>query len=146
MIAAGAWFFVVAIWPPEMDFTDAPIPVPSETHLVTPPPFPQAGLPPLQPEGRTAEGGASEQELTMSSEVKLTESRIEVRPPPVPPATEYRTNGDTSAMPGSNLVHQASPTSSADAASDGQDSKPLIEASVHDSSTAERKLRLRLVV
>jgi hypothetical protein len=49
-----------------------------------------------------------------------------------------RASGETSAMPGSNSVHPASPRSSADAASDGQDAKPLIErerpfvaASVH---------------
>jgi hypothetical protein len=141
MMAAGAGFFVVAIWPPEMDFADAPTPVPSETHLVIPPPFPEAGLPPIQPKGRTAEGGSSEQVLTVSSKDKLTESGIEVTPPQALPATEYRTKGDTSAMPGSNSLHQASPRSSADAASDGQDSKPLIEgerplvaASVHVSS------------
>jgi hypothetical protein len=135
IIAAGAGFFVVAIWPPEMDFTDAPIPVPSETHLVTPPPFPQAGLPPIQPKG-TAEGGASDGDTSA-----MPGSNLVHQASPRSSADAASDGQDSklieatsSTMPGSNLVHQASPRSSAGAASDGQDSKPLIEASVHDSS------------
>jgi hypothetical protein len=120
MIMAGVGFFVafvVAIWPPEIDFAVTPIAVPSETRLATPLPL----LPPMQLNGRTAESGSSE---PMSSEDKLTKSGIEVSPPQALPATEYRTKGDTSAMPGSNSVHQASPRSSADAALEALGSEP----------------------
>jgi hypothetical protein len=174
-LVAGAWFVVAGSWPPGMDFAEAPIPVPTETRPATPSPLPQTVPQPIQPNGRTAEGGSSEQELTMSSEDKLTESGIplptetrpatltplpqavlqpiqpksrtaeggssergltmssedkltesgiEVRPPQVLPATEYRTKGETSGVAGSNSVHQASPSSSADAALDALASEP----------------------
>jgi hypothetical protein len=129
MIAAGAGCFVVAIWPPEMDFADAPTPMPSEARLVTPSPLAQTVLPPMQLKGHTSESEslAQKPKLTMSSEDKLTESGNEGRSPQALPATEYRTTGDTSAMSGSSSVHQTSPNSSADAALKLLDSAPPIE-------------------
>jgi hypothetical protein len=138
---AAAWtgYFVVATWPPAADFTDSPVRASSEHRLVTPP-SPQAAL--LELKG-LAPGSEAEHDprLTMPSENKLTESGIEGRSPQILPATEYTAKGETIAMPGSNSVHAASPRSSADAASDGQDTKPLIArerpfvaASVHDST------------
>ena len=118
LIAAGAGFLVLATRP------DAPTPVPSETRLDTPSP-PQA----VVKGGASAESEFSEQEvkLTMSSEDKLTKSETEGRSPQAPPAPEYRTTGDTSAMPGSNSVDQSSSSRSADAAIEAHDSAPPIE-------------------
>ena len=109
-------------WSPKKDFANASIPVPNETQLVTPSPLPQAVLPRMQLKSRTVENESSKQEskLMMPSEDKLTTSGIEGRSP----ATEYRTKGDTTAMPGSNSVHQALPNSSADAALEPHDSRP----------------------
>jgi hypothetical protein len=67
---------------------------------------------------------------------------IEARLPQTSSATEYRaTTGESNATPGSSSVHQASSKSSADAALDVHDTKPLIErerpvypASVHVST------------
>jgi hypothetical protein len=89
------------------------------------PPSPQAALLELK---SVAAGTEAENDprLTMPSENKLTESGIEGRSPQILPATEYTAMGQTIAMPGSNWVHAASPRSSADAVSDGQDTKPLI--------------------
>jgi hypothetical protein len=113
-------------WSPEKDFANASIPVPNKTQLVTPSPLPQAVLPRMQLKSRTVENESSQQEskLMMSSEGKLTTSGIEGRSPQALPATEYRTKGDTTAMLGSNSVHQALPSSSADAALEPHDSKP----------------------
>jgi hypothetical protein len=140
VIVLGVGFFVVAIWPPEIDFAVAPILVPSETRLATHSPLPQAVLQPIQLNGRTAESESSEQEpkLTMSSEDKLTKSETEGRSPQALSTTEYRTKGDTTAMPGSNLVQHASPTSSADAAREARDAeereRQFFAAGVHDST------------
>jgi hypothetical protein len=140
MIVAGVGFLVVAIWPPEIDFAVAPILVPSETRLATHSPLPQAVLQPIQLNGRTAESESSEQEpkLTMSSEDKLTKSETEGRSPQALSTTEYRTKGDTTAMPGSNSVQHASPTSSADAAREARDAeereRQFFAAGVHDST------------
>jgi hypothetical protein len=100
-------------WSPEKDFVNASIPVPNETQLVTPSRLPQAVLPRMQLKSPTVENESSEQEtkLMMSLEDKLTTSGIEGRSPQALPATEYRTKGDTTAMPGSNSVHQALPSS-----------------------------------
>jgi hypothetical protein len=117
--------------------------VPSETRLVTPSPLPQAVLPPIRLKSGTAESDspAQERKLTISSEDKLTESGDNRRSPQALPAAEHRATSDTSAIPGSNSVHQASPTSSADAAREAHDDKPLIArerqffaAGVHDST------------
>jgi hypothetical protein len=118
LIAASAGCFLIAIWPPETDFTDNP--VPSETRLSQ---LPQAGLAPIPLKGRTAESDSSEQELKlrMSSEDKPTESGQVV------PATESMTKGDANATPASKSVVQASPSSSADPALEALDSEPPIE-------------------
>jgi hypothetical protein len=127
MVAGGAGCFVAAIWLPEMNFTDAPIPVPSEARLL-PSPLPQAFLQPSK--GAETEPSEQEPKLTIPSEDKLTKSGIEGRSSQALPATDS-TTGDTSAMSGSNSVHQASPTSSADAALEALDSEPPIERKRH---------------
>jgi hypothetical protein len=111
-------------WSPEKDFANASIPVPNKTKLVTPSPLPQTVLPRMQLKSRTVENESSRQESKLSSEGKLTTSAIEGRSPQALPATKYRTKGDTTAMPGSNSVHQALPSSSADAALELHDSRP----------------------
>jgi hypothetical protein len=119
---AAAWtvYFVLASWPPAMDFAVAPSSASSETQFVPLSPLPQAIL----PSGGEA---APEPQLTMLSEDKPTKNGIEARSSETLPASDYRATGQTSAMPGSSSVHQASPKSGADAALDVQDTKPLIE-------------------
>jgi hypothetical protein len=142
LIAAGC--FVIAIWPPEMDFTDAPEPVPSETRLSS---LPQAGLAAIPLKGRT-ESESSEQKPE-SSEDKLTKSGIEETRPQALSATESTMKGDMSATSRSNSVYQAPPSSSAEAATDVRDPTPLIwrerqsfhRWTVHGNSPVRHKLR-----
>jgi hypothetical protein len=105
-----------------MDFGDAPNHASSETRLVPLSPLPQAILP-------SGSEAATEPQLTMLSEDKPTKNAIEARLPQTLSTTEYRaTTGETSAMQGSNSVHQASPRGSADAMLDARDTKSLIES------------------
>jgi hypothetical protein len=136
LIAVAAGCFVVAVWSPEMDFADAPIPMPNERRLS---PLPQVGLAPIPLNGRAAESEISERE-PKSSEDKLT-SGIGERWPQLLPAAESTTKGDMSAMPGSDSVHQAPPIGSADAAVDVRNQERLIQresqsfaTTAHDSS------------
>jgi hypothetical protein len=109
---AAAWtgYFVVASWPPAMDFAVAPSSASSETRFV-----PQAILP-------SGSEAAPEPQLTMLSEGKPTKNGIEARSPQTLPASDDRATGQTSAMPGLNAMPQSSPGSSVD----GQDTTPLI--------------------
>jgi hypothetical protein len=133
--AVSAGYFVVASWPPAMDFAEAPSSASSEMRLAPLSPLPQAILP-------SGSEAATEPQSTMLSEDKPTKNGIEASLPQTLSATEYRaTTGETSAMQGSNSVQQASPKNGADGALDGQDTKPLIErerqlvaASVHVST------------
>ena len=127
--AAWAGYFVIASWPPAMDFVDAPRRASSETRLVTLSALWQAVPPSIELTGLTAGSEAEhEPQLTMNSEGKAIENGIEARFPQTLPATEYRaTMVETSAMPESNSVRQALPRSSADAAPGVQDAKPPIE-------------------
>jgi hypothetical protein len=136
LIAAGAGCFVVAIWSQEMDFADAPIPMPNEGRLS---PLPQVGLAPIPLNSRAAESEFSERE-PKSSEDKLT-SGIGERWPQALPAAKSTTKGDMSAMPGSDSVHQAPPIGSADAPVDVRNQERLIQresqsfaTTAHDSS------------
>jgi hypothetical protein len=118
---AWAGYSVVESWLPGIDFVEAP------SHPLSP--LPQAILPSTtRLNGLTAVSEAEhEAQSTKPSHDKPTENGIEAKLPQTLPATEYRaTTGETSAMQGSNSVHQSSPGSSADAVLDGQDTKPLI--------------------
>jgi hypothetical protein len=118
--AVSAGYFVVASWPPAMDFAEAPSSASGETRPAPLSPLPQAILP-------SGSEAAPEPQLTMRSEDKPTKNGIEPSLPQSLSATEYgATAGETSAT--QSAVHEASPRSSApDTVLDAPGTKPLIE-------------------
>jgi hypothetical protein len=127
--AAWGGYFVVASWPPAMDFVDRPSRASSEPPLVPLSALAQAVLPSTRLKGLTAGNEAAPKpQLTMLSEDKPPENGTEASLPETLPATEYKaTTGEGNATPGSISVQQASPKSGAVAALGGQDTKPQIE-------------------